>query len=328
MPDIQEVLSRFGDYRADEGVVINEGRLERWLQQFDPIVHDDLIEFLDRVGQKAYMSQSNEKLFIRSLLNDSKIVGSDPQQFWASVEFIPPSNRGVSQMHWQRRLNEEVIQKFNVELGSGSNGTNYVLVDDGIFSGDQVKKDLTNWAAARDPRGATVTYVYAAVHRFGSYSFISDTAALVKSSEITLNPFTYATFENRKKYRNEADVLWPTERVFEEYSNRMNRIIDASQFHPREGGNVGAKGLFRDDAHRSRVERAFLHAGCIILESCDQVKPAMKPLGYTRFRTPGFGATFLTHRNCPNNAPLALWWGEGTGQGALGWFPLFPRRVR
>jgi hypothetical protein len=33
----------------------------------------------------------------------------------------------------------------------------------------------------------------------------------------------------------------------------------------------------------------------------------------------GFGTYFVTYRNCPNNAPPALWWTRD------GWIPLFPR---
>ena len=34
----------------------------------------------------------------------------------------------------------------------------------------------------------------------------------------------------------------------------------------------------------------------------------------------GFGSLVVTFRNCPNNAPLALWAGDP-------WYPLFPRRT-
>jgi len=54
----------------------------------------------------------------------------------------------------------------------------------------------------------------------------------------------------------------------------------------------------------------------------------LKPLGFTKFDGLGFGGTTFTYRNCPNNAPLAFWWGdyEPTGVPALDcWYPLMKR---
>lgn len=79
---------------------------------------------------------------------------------------------------------------------------------------------------------------------------------------------------------------------------------------------------------RDTVERAFLAAGLRIIHSARQPSGALRPLGFGEGRGLGFGALFFTYRNCPNNCPLALWWGEPhlAADHPLGrWYPLFKR---
>ena len=53
---------------------------------------------------------------------------------------------------------------------------------------------------------------------------------------------------------------------------------------------------------------------------CPYLKESARPLGFSLLKTLGFGATVVTHRNCPNNCPLALWAGDP-------WYPLFRRKT-
>ncbi len=51
---------------------------------------------------------------------------------------------------------------------------------------------------------------------------------------------------------------------------------------------------------------------------CPNLGESQRPLGHTSLEALGFGSMIVTFRNCPNNAPLALWVGAP-------WYPLFPR---
>ena len=50
-----------------------------------------------------------------------------------------------------------------------------------------------------------------------------------------------------------------------------------------------------------------------------------KPLGISSFPGFGFGALLFSYRNCPNNTPLAFWWGDWNGNST--WYPLFQRKT-
>ena len=55
----------------------------------------------------------------------------------------------------------------------------------------------------------------------------------------------------------------------------------------------------------------------------------MRPLGFMKLVSLGFGTFFVTYRNIANNCPLVLWWGDPDFPMThpIGiWYPLFPRR--
>lgn len=85
--------------------------------------------------------------------------------------------------------------------------------------------------------------------------------------------------------------------------------------------------IFSSEQGRHLLEQQFLLAGLRIRAACHQVDEAMRPLGYDVAPGLGFGATFVTYRNCPNNCPLAWWWGVPSREPSRRWYPLFPRKV-
>jgi hypothetical protein len=86
----------------------------------------------------------------------------------------------------------------------------------------------------------------------------------------------------------------------------------------RQPGSLGTNALFATDAGRVLLEQEFLKAGARIRQLCPNLGATQRPLGHITLDTLGFGSLIVTFRNCPNNAPLALWVGEP-------WYPLFPR---
>ena len=91
--------------------------------------------------------------------------------------------------------------------------------------------------------------------------------------------------------------------------------------YDRQPAEAGSK-VFPDPAARRTLESALLDAGMDILGRMSRRWP---PLGFAgdriQDRPLGFGTLAVSFRNCPNNAPLALWWDTQD------WIPLFPRRT-
>lgn len=85
---------------------------------------------------------------------------------------------------------------------------------------------------------------------------------------------------------------------------------------------MGQNSIFIDEENRCILEEQFVKAGLRILNTITN-KGSWKPLGLEGFDSYGFGSTIITYRNCPNIAPLALWWGDQTDSNS--WYPLVPR---
>jgi hypothetical protein len=64
----------------------------------------------------------------------------------------------------------------------------------------------------------------------------------------------------------------------------------------------------------------MLAKGCYIRTVAPRLPKYARPLGDMVLETLGFGSTFVTYRNCPNNTPLAFWAGDP-------WYPLFARKT-
>lgn len=95
-------------------------------------------------------------------------------------------------------------------------------------------------------------------------------------------------------------------------------------FEPRQA-IAAVTAPFSSEAGRQILESEFLIAGAKIRAMSENPKPSMRPLGFSPFGI-GFGAMIATYRNCPNNCPLAVWWGDPKAtSGALHWYPLLPR---
>ena len=105
---------------------------------------------------------------------------------------------------------------------------------------------------------------------------------------------------------------------------RTTRLTQAytndREYQPRlrTPGQVGTLGFFSSDAGRQVLEQEFLKAGVRIREGNRNLGEFQRPLGNMMLDTIGFGSLIVTFRNCPNNAPLALWAGNP-------WYPLFRR---
>ena len=95
-------------------------------------------------------------------------------------------------------------------------------------------------------------------------------------------------------------------------------------FEPRQP-SAAAIQPFSSEAGRQVLESEFLIAGAKIRAMSENPKQSMRPLGFSPFGV-GFGSMIVTYRNCPNNCPLAMWWGDPEAtSGALHWYPLLQR---
>src|SRR5262249_19169147 len=127
----------------------------------------------------------------------------------------------------------------------------------------------------------------------------------------------FLKFHNRPWDGEFFDCQWPREltgdELVDEYIRGLRERCEGKTFRPRifRPDGVPRKERFFSSADgRAVVERAFLRAGANIVSWSQQQKAEIRPLGYEKLESLGFGALFVSYRNIPNNCPLALWWGD------------------
>jgi hypothetical protein len=329
---VASIVNRVADYRQGEIASVDAAHVLAWLHQFDQEEQSTLLRETDRILSHTYISRASVKQFISMLVHVDKLVGDSPETFWRDVGFLRIQRQSQSQREMLGLLDEVLRDKFQVtaDREESTIGT-YIFLDDVSFTGNQIKSDLLRWAEENDIRGATVHVIAAVLHSGGEYYAKQQLKEPFRVRGITYQFWAAHRFENRLTYRYNAEVLWPTHLPDEGYVNQWRATFSADQkyFEPRPPGGKGSTTLFSSEDAREIIEQAFLKKGAYIYSLPQNPDRNMRPLGYSKLRSPGFGSTVITYRNCPNNAPLVLWWGNPNGGAPLNrWHPLFQRRLR
>ncbi len=207
----------------------------------------------------------------------------------------------------------------------------YVYLDDAVFTGNRVKQDIKKWVEENAPANAkihVITILLSTGGKWNAKQKIRETAlAVQKNIDIK---WSYAIkLENRLSYKDVSDVLWPVDIPDNPDVNAYVEQEEKYPFEPRKPIKRSTNDIFSSEQGRQLLEREMLVAGIKIRSFCRDPEPNIRPLGFSPFGL-GFGATVFTFHNCPNNCPLAFWWGDpdaDPGHSLSKWYPLLPRKT-
>ena len=317
---LASIVETTADYREGDRAAPTPGHVERWINQFDAAVQLPILREMDHVLKETYLSKQMTRSCLGGLFRTQKMVGDDPCTFWKSVKFLDIQSGGASQKDMLALFSNVLKEKCGFEVTEcGVDLHAFVYLDDVIFTGNRVRQDLETWIAGGAPADAKVHIVTIALHSGGQYyaSGKIEKAAKNAGKSIDFTWWKSITFEDRKAYTTTSDVLRP---VALPDDAAVRAYVASMQSQPvlRTAGQVGGNGIFSSDAGRQLLEEEFLKAGVRIREMCPDLNQYQRPLGNMVLDTLGFGSMIVTFRNCPNNAPLALWTGDP-------WYPLFQR---
>ena len=234
---------------------------------------------------------------------------------------------GQSQKEMLKLFSKCLEDECRLELDDcGEDDGDFIYLDDVMFSGNRVGNDLEPWIVNDAPQSATVHVIVAAYHTLGQFLVERRLNGVIAKSgkKIAIKYWRALTVENQKAHKNSSGVLWPTAAPNVAEVQAYMALPSKFPFDPRQ---PSAKPIepFSSEAGRQVLESEFLIAGAKIRAMSENPKQSMRPLGFSPFGV-GFGSMIVTYRNCPNNCPLALWWGDPEAtSGALHWYPLLQR---
>jgi len=322
---LQAIAETVADYREGDVPRRTPNEIERWVSQFPEDVQPSILAELGHLLSNTYISREDMTTFLRELATHNKFCDGNPRAFWTRANFLDIQRGGNSQRELLAMFGELLSHELGLDLADcGSSDGPFIYLDDGVFGGGRIHQDLSAWVEKTAPEECEVRIVVAVVHTGGRYYVdkkILELNAKTKKN-ITLSWWRSHTFENRRYYKNQSDVLWPTAVPAGPLAGAYVRYITEEdptyRVELRAPGSVGTLKFFSSDDARALLEQQFLIAGLDIRDRCRNLPETARPLGATPLKTFGFGATVVTFRNCPNNCPLALWVGDP-------WYPLFPR---
>jgi hypothetical protein len=317
---LERVAETIADYRAGELPPPDADHVGRWVAQFEQPVREPLLRALAHVLEKTYLSKARCQQFIDMVAASKQLAGEDPAAFWRAVSFLRIQQGGNSQKDMMEMFAAVLKARYGIaKLLQGQSGT-YIYLDDVSFSGNRVLNDLRAWIVGFAPQAATVYIVVLGSHNSGrSYANLNlRRAAREAGKALEFKWKGLTAIEDDLAKPDASDVLRPTSIPADPL---VQAYVAAMQHKPglRTPGTVGKLDLFSSDAGRQLLEHELLKAGCRVREMCPNLPVRHRPLGFSFLETLGFGTMMVTYRNCPNNAPLALWAGHP-------WYPLFARK--
>lgn len=323
---LKSVAATLQDYRAGEIDKMTPDHVDTWVKQFDKSVQVPLLRELDHVFKTTYLNKATVTDFLSNLVTNKKLAGVDHCAFWAQANLLQIQKNGHSQEEMLKLFRQSLMQKCGLGIDDcGEPDGEFVYIDDVMFSGNRVGNDLAPWIENEAPAVAAIHVIAAAIHTGGEYLVGKRLKAVIAASgkKIGIKYWRAVTIENRKYYKNDSELLWPSElpddAQLEAYLAQPHKF----PFEPRKAG--GKLGPFSSEEGRQLLERELLLAGVKIRALSKHPKDIIRPLGFSPFGL-GFGSMIVTFRNCPNNCPLALWWGDPEKtSGPFHWYPLLPR---
>ncbi len=324
---LASVTSEIRAYRKRDLPEPTPDHVDRWLHQFTPAQQLPFLREFDHVIKQTFITRKKVTGFLRHLVTNQKLAGDDPNAYWSSANFLSIQKNGQSQKEMLKLFSKCLKDECGVDLDDcGEDGRDFIYLDDVMFSGNRVGNDLEQWIVNDAPQSATVHVIVAALHSGGSYLVEERLKSVVAQSgkKIAVKWWHALKIENRRTYKNSSGVLWPTAVPNVAEVQAYMALPSKFPFEPRQP-SAAAISPFSSEAGRQVLESEFLIAGAKIRAMSKNPNPSIRPLGFSPFGV-GFGSMIVTYRNCPNNCPLAMWWGDPEAtSGALNWYPLLPR---
>lgn len=326
---LASIATTIKTYRQGELLEPTPEHVDRWASQFSATDQVPFLREFDHVIKQTFITKKEVEIFLEYLVKNQKFVGANPAAFWKKANFLQIQKAGQSQKEMISLFGKSLNHQCGLDIAQcGSAGGSYIYLDDVLFTGGRIASDLEAWIATKAPDKAVVHVILMALHTSGHYYIKNNRlrkANAASGKNIEINFWRLFEFENQKHNRNNSLVLWPTTVPDNE---KVQAYISSEKQFPlvlRQPG--GTPGVFSSEAGRQLLEREFLVAGVKIRALTKTPKDFVRPLGNGSFGV-GFGTLIATYRNCPNNCPLAIWWGDPDAtSGALHWYPLLARKT-
>lgn len=333
----EQIATKLVDYRMGEISKIDESSIHNWINQFNikKVYKYKILYELNYMLENFYYSRSKIKGILGTLLVENKYGIFNKSITYKNeikdITFINSEQKGSSQSELLKIVNEIMKEKYNIDINECQNSNKYLYIDDCIFTGNTLINDLKRYVEKNNIKDSKI-YIFTIVAYNKSFTYIDNKLEeLFKERDIKFRRYHSREINNKNNASN-IEVLNPKfiEDVYvKKYiSNLKGNICTKGLYY--NGSDIYRKTeiinekLFKDPKNRDVIEKVFTVYGCRIADEYLKNKSckdsSIRPLGFEKLLTLGFGSMFITYRNIANCCPLVLWADSN-------WIPLIPRKT-
>lgn len=335
--EISNIICEYRKYDRKKGIVLPEfdrDHVERWINQFSN--HQDIIllETLNLLNA-YYISKSDIEDYLKGIFSAHEIWGEDIEDVLRNTCFLDCQEKGNSQHRLIKKSRKILSEMYDIDVDSnGFNKTSYAYIDDCMFSGGTVLKDIKNLIDAI-PSNSTINVIFIMVHSFSEWWVRKSLSDALDAKGITLEIYYYEAIQNSGGRALTYECLWPQEYTSPQIEKYLLHINEEHEATPSKKVRLFRTtdyhgGKYTSEANRTVLEQELMEAGLKIINFSENSAPYIRPMGYDNRISFGFGAFFATYMNMSNNCPLAYWWGDSNASQShpfSKWYPLLPRKA-
>jgi hypothetical protein len=328
----QSISNVINGYRNKEFGEYDYNHVNRWVSQFEDCEKRVVLEETNRILKKNFISHDLFLKFIDALIQSPSIYVEEKDSYWNKVSLLDIQKNGNSQKELNTILHGKLNELYDVPNIIGKESEEYIYLDDFIFSGNRLFADMDLWLRNNSLSKARVCVITIGWYAYGQYKTekrLKDLAkSLGKEIDFVFTSFNEYRLENRLYRKNYSTVFWPTSTI-QELPEAVTFLQEQNYTFPYRTP-VGMENAVFSRSRREEYEKIMVKYGLKILSFSAQNNVVVKPLGYDVFRGLGFGSTIFSFRNCPNNNPLAFWWGDPKASPFhpfSKWYPLMQRKT-
>lgn len=323
--ELAEILN---DYRKTEKLNPKKENVLEWVSQFNVENQRVILEEMIHICQQRYLTENEVDDFLTGLVTNKKLTNSD-SSFWNNVSLLQIQQNGHSQRIMNEKFKQIIKQLTDIDITINDvSKEHFIHLDDFLFTGNRLKTDLSKWLSTA-PKNTKLDIIYIGYYKNGQYHVNKDLKDN-NPNNLKITFWRLIEMENNPNCQNVSETLLPASSILD-----LDEIPDYLKIQPgyklRDLGQISSvhcgKSIFSSEEKRQILEKEFTIAGLKINNSIHEEtkKKYWKPLGISSFRGLGFGAMVFSYRNCPNNTPLALWWGDWNSNAI--WYPLLQRKT-
>ena len=328
----QKIANIIGTYRNGEFGAYDHNHVLRWASQFEADEQNIVLEETHKILKRNFITKDKFFQFVDVLIDSDVVHVNDKDNYWKNASALNIQKNGNSQNEINEIFASKIFEQYGVTDLVGKQSTEYIYLDDFIFSGNRLYADMEDWIINESPEKCRVCIITIGWFIYGQWCTENKLKKLAektgKSIDFVFASYTEFRLENRLYRKDYSEVFWPTELVAE--LEGYPQFLARENFSPKYRVTNGVSNKVFSRSRREEYEKIIFKYGLKIMTFPSSNSPVVKPLGYSTYRGFGFGSTMFSFRNCPNNNPLVFWWGDPAADSShpfSNWYPLLQRKT-